>query len=349
MITSGREMCIMKRCLPPFSKTLLSSTQSILHVLIISMITWVLIVLLFPCSATAQSTNKVVTVTGLGSTPNEARNDAVRQALQETMQQLIVVDRAIKDDQITRDKIMSTMNGYIENFRELSVQKEGQQIAVKAEITVSPSRIENFIGTSIGGGGSISGAAMSAESQREIAQRQARGEIFDRLFRGFPSEVMEVKLEKIKPNDKDPEIYDLDVTTSFSKSWIDALKTGLSALRIGSINIPSRNFSYRVSRTQIDLMDTYKFNNDNIMRIKGAWRKEDVVCLAENNNVECSVLPMGSYGSDITGSIIKQKVIPRGCQRSFQSEPFSVVKIEPPCPHDGLISTPSFPTFPRSL
>ena len=37
------------------------------------------------------------------------------------------------------------------------------------------------------------------------------------------------------------------------------------------------------------------------------------------------------------------------CQRSFQTEPFSVVKSEPPSPHDGLISTPSFPTFPRSL
>ena len=37
------------------------------------------------------------------------------------------------------------------------------------------------------------------------------------------------------------------------------------------------------------------------------------------------------------------------CQRSFQSEPFSVVKSEPPCPHDRLISSPSFPTFPRSL
>ncbi len=40
---------------------------------------------------------------------------------------------------------------------------------------------------------------------------------------------------------------------------------------------------------------------------------------------------------------------PNMCQRSFQSEPFSVVKSEPPCPRDWLISTPSFPTFPRSL
>ena len=37
------------------------------------------------------------------------------------------------------------------------------------------------------------------------------------------------------------------------------------------------------------------------------------------------------------------------CQRSFQSEPFSVVKSEPPLPPDKLVPTPSFPTFPRSL
>ncbi len=36
------------------------------------------------------------------------------------------------------------------------------------------------------------------------------------------------------------------------------------------------------------------------------------------------------------------------CQRSFQIEPFSVVKSEPPCVHDWPISSPSFPTFPRS-
>ena len=38
-----------------------------------------------------------------------------------------------------------------------------------------------------------------------------------------------------------------------------------------------------------------------------------------------------------------------GCQRSFQSEPFSVVKTEPPHHPAWPISTPSFPAFPRSL
>jgi hypothetical protein len=51
--------------------------------------------------------NTVVRVKGYGATAAEARQDAVRAALQ----QLIVTDRVIKDDQIVRDNIMSTMNG----------------------------------------------------------------------------------------------------------------------------------------------------------------------------------------------------------------------------------------------
>ena len=50
-----------------------------------------------------------------------------------------------------------------------------------------------------------------------------------------------------------------------------------------------------------------------------------------------------------SGFSISEIAEERCCQRSFQTEPFSVVKSEPPSPHDGLISTPSFPTFPRSL
>lgn len=230
MITSVHKY--IKAYLPIFMKRSSVFKKCLVNLPILIMLLGIITIMLSPLNAYAQKANKVVTVVGFGSTPNEARNDAVRQALQETMQQLIVVDRAIKDDQIIRDKIMSTMNGYIEDFKELSTKKEGQQIAVKAVVTVSSSRIENFIGTSIGGGGSVSGAALFADTQREIAQRKARGEIFDRLFRGFPSEVMETKLLKISPS-PDLKYYIIDIEMSFSKPWVDALKSGLEALSTG--------------------------------------------------------------------------------------------------------------------
>jgi hypothetical protein len=51
------------------------------------------------------------------------------------------------------------------------------------------------------------------------------------------------------------------------------------------------------------------------------------------------------------GRSISRAMTPKGdsCQRSFQTEPFSVVKSEPLCLYDWSISAPSLPTFPRSL
>ena len=69
----------------------------------------------------------VVEVTGRGASRTEARLDAIRLALQRTMQQLVVVDRLIKNDQIITDKIMSTLNGYVEDFKEIEVQRLGEQ------------------------------------------------------------------------------------------------------------------------------------------------------------------------------------------------------------------------------
>jgi hypothetical protein len=252
-----------------------SSLKHNTNMSILLMLLGLMMILLIPQDTSAQLANKVVKVTGYGDSINEARSDAVRQALQETMQQLIVVDRAIKDDKLVRDKIMSTMNGYIESFKELSVNKEGQQIALTAEIIVSPSRIENFIGTNIGGGSNIAGAALFADSQREIAQRKARGEIFDRLFRGFPSEVTEVRLLKISPS-PDLQFYIVDIELSFTKPWLDALRSGLKALATGS----------------------NKRKSD-----------DELVFIIEKGNTyspQTYILPPGEYGTQIYKSIVMQ-------------------------------------------
>ena len=108
---------------------------------------------------------------------------------------------------------------------------------MSAEITVSASRIENFIGITVGGGGRIEGSTLLAEQSRRIAQIQAereqanaRGEIFDRLFRGFPSAVMDIRLTNISLSDKDPNTLIVQVEYSFKPTFIRALEGTLKAL-----------------------------------------------------------------------------------------------------------------------
>jgi type IV secretory pathway TrbF-like protein len=85
---------------------------------------------------TAQDKDKTVRVLGHGVNVSEARQDAIRQALQETMKQLVVVDRAVSADAIIRDKVLSTMNGYVEHFSEIKIVKEDGNVTVEADVTV---------------------------------------------------------------------------------------------------------------------------------------------------------------------------------------------------------------------
>jgi hypothetical protein len=117
------------------------------------------------------------------------------------MKQLVIVDRVISGDTLVRDRVMSTMNGYIEQFTQKEAHRTNTGYAVAADVTVSASRIENFIGLSVGSAGRVEGTTLLAEQNRRLAQlraerlqAQARGEIFDRIFRGFPSQVAVVKV-----------------------------------------------------------------------------------------------------------------------------------------------------------
>ena len=113
----------------------------------------------------------VVEVTGVGATLSEARMDAIRLALQRTMQQLVVVDRLIKDDKVVTDKIYSTLNGYIENFKVLEKSQETNLVTIKAEVTVSPTRIVSFAKVIGGTTTEIPGDIILGEAQREIEAR----------------------------------------------------------------------------------------------------------------------------------------------------------------------------------
>jgi hypothetical protein len=155
-------------------------------------------------SVSAQSPNITVSVTGSGPSIDEAKTDAIRQALQITMRQLVVVDRAIHGNTILRDKVMSTMNGYIESINIRNIQQGANAVSVKADITVSSSRIENFIGIPSGPRGEVEGGSMFVEVNRRLAQNKAeelqaraRGEIFDRVLRGYPTADIEVKVLSI--------------------------------------------------------------------------------------------------------------------------------------------------------
>jgi hypothetical protein len=243
----------------------------------------------------APPADATVSVTGYGSSPYEARNDAIRVALQETMKQLIVVDRSIEGDTITRNKIMSTMNGYVQSFDQISLKFTNGSYALAANVTVSPSRIENYLGVDSTGGTSINGESVSADINREQEQQKAEIEIFAHLLRGYPTDAMEVTVTGISPNPTDTSTFILSAKLEVSKTFFHSVTQGIAALAANQVPISGRQIN---TRPQNDLGLEYgSFAN--------AAFQVNTVCVDGGSNVlepgsgTCFELPAANYLSQM--------------------------------------------------
>lgn len=134
-----------------------------------------------------------VQVTGQGETRSEARLDAIRQATQYATKQLVVAERLIEDDKVVLDRIYSTMNGFVEDFDILSEGEKNGIYELSAEVSISRTRIGNFVRTS-SGTVQIVGGSIFAERQRLIEQNRVHEEMLAALFRRFPQDVLIAEL-----------------------------------------------------------------------------------------------------------------------------------------------------------
>lgn len=178
-----------------------------------------------------------VSVEGTGPTYEDARADAVRKALQFTLKQLIIVDRIVSQNALLRDRVLSTSNGYVKKFVEKGVRNSDSGLEVEAEITLSASLIENFIGVVAGGGGNFSGELLGQEFQRRKAQdaadhlrERANGEILGRLFEHYPWSVFDIRLKKIHLSEKDSSVAVLSLEASYKAHFRRTLSSTLEAI-----------------------------------------------------------------------------------------------------------------------
>lgn len=270
-------------------------------------------------AAHAGSANVAVTVTGTGPTLELARSDATRQALQQTISQLVVVDREISGNTVLRDRVLSTMNGYIDKFVVRREIKTGAEFSVTADVVVSASRIENFIGIVTSAGGAFDGSSLLAEqarrqaqAQADILQRKARGEIFDNVLRPFPSKAMSIRILGITLSNTSPDELVITVEVTHNPEFIKALEGSVEALSVVKcVPGPRRNMGYGAPPPPEYTAQFMEFSDllpgiardlskENLCRygqpVGYDWGKEQpVVCFGRTTTVQCYGLAPGDY------------------------------------------------------
>lgn len=107
-----------------------------------------ILTLAFTLSANAQETNKTVTlvVNGQGKTPEEAKQQALRNAIEQAFGTFISSKTEILNDNLVKDEIISVANGNIQKFEiisEVEIPKVGYATSLKA--TVSVTKLTSFV------------------------------------------------------------------------------------------------------------------------------------------------------------------------------------------------------------
>jgi hypothetical protein len=190
----------------------------------------VLFSLLSSLASSASTLIAPVIVTGEGSSFWDAREDCVRQALQQSLPQLVIADRRIEDDKVVRDSVLSTMNGFVESFRVLEQSEAKGSIRLKAEVQISESDIENFVLASGKGGARINSDSILGEISRDDLARTSRSEILRRLFEGFPTQAFDVRVKKVELDPEQRGQVIATVEVQLNKQFVKNLKSGLRVL-----------------------------------------------------------------------------------------------------------------------
>ena len=181
---------------------------------------------------TAQSTARstVVHVTGRGATRYDAREDAIRQALQLAVRQLVLAQRVVQNEKLVLDKVASTMNGFVNRFTPTAESVAGGLVTLEADVEVAESRIENFIGAASGATAQLDTNSLGASIQAEQASRRARSEVAAGLLFGFPQQTLIASAPKVALDPTDPNMVRISSTIQFAPAFVRRLKDGMRAL-----------------------------------------------------------------------------------------------------------------------
>ena len=161
---------------------------------------------IFLAGCTTTSQNKVtVMVTGIGTTAEEARRSAFRDAIQLAYGSLSLSERRVVNDNLFEDDV-SYARGVIDSFNEVSrsIDPKDKLTRIQMSVTVSPTAIErrllaaqdsrNVSGNEIGRQIDIAQQQILSEVDRYMAARR----LFEHISRGIATTLFEVKAGQVQ-------------------------------------------------------------------------------------------------------------------------------------------------------
>jgi hypothetical protein len=188
------------------------------------------VLMLFGCATTTPNA-VTLTVTGIGATPEEARRNGFRDAIQLAYGSLNLSERRVINDRLFEEDV-SYARGVIESFQEIErrIDDKDKQHQIRMSVTVSPTAVERRL-LAVQDSSKVNGSEISR--QLDIGRQQLRSEadrhmaarrLFEHITRNFAEGLFDIKAGELKTIRDGAKIAAVvDINHSLSAKSLDSL------------------------------------------------------------------------------------------------------------------------------
>lgn len=191
-----------------------------------------------------------VEVEGHGGTPEQAKNNAFRAAIQQVVGTLVLSNREVKDNRLVRDEILDYSAGFVEDYEVTDAyQDEPNRHTVHMIVTVSDSKIAQRMISRAENNQHIHGAKVYDSVQSEIDMRNKGTQLLNEVLGSYPQNayVINSGQSEFKVGRMRRPYVDFDYDITMSKPWVEAFNEAVSLVATSSKNCNTLTMSVAMS------------------------------------------------------------------------------------------------------
>ena len=197
-----------------------------------------LTILLSGCGTTdksRQNRHAPIRATGVGSSFDEAKESAFKQAIENRIGVLVLSDREVQSYKLLKDEILTYSAGYVDDYDVISQDKAGKKWFVTLDVWVSSSKLTSRIISSKESDGRMNGKKASDSFTSFVKQKQQADRLTSKVLSGFPENAVLVKFNRTElkfDSNRNAQVL-IYFETSWNKGYLDSLIELLSLIEDG--------------------------------------------------------------------------------------------------------------------
>lgn len=200
--------------------------------------------ILFNINSYADESEKIekIMVTGVGIDFEKARQNAIRNAIEQVIGTYVSSDTMVKNSQVIKDQILSYSGGYVKNMDVIAQERTDDGLfSIKIEALVISTKLKRKIESMNIAMKKVEGESLFAEASSKIDEQRSGQELLDNMMSKYPQaayiySVNKPSIVSTNPNNEKTTVQ-IPIIIKWDEAYIQELRSVLS--KIAGLEIPS--------------------------------------------------------------------------------------------------------------